>query len=222
MRPTLQYVIEKFDYYNRLCFKGELPRPVIRLNTRHRAKGMAKCRQTIDANGVMRNMDFCIEISVREDLPEEDYIGIIVHEMIHYYIQYNNLPDDSPHGTLFQKIMNRIIKSFGIKVTITYKPTEETLMRNKSYWRYICVIRDNKDQVFVAVVARNKILEFWSELNRSEYLTSVRWYISNCRYFDKFPTSVNLRFVKIERDILSHYLAEAKELEYDGHEITMK
>ena len=121
MRPTLQYIIEKFDYYNKLCFSGQLQRPPIRLNTRYSTMGITKGKQRIDSNGLPYWSDLSIEISVRRDLPEYEYIDTLVHEMIHYYIFSNNLVDDSPHGTLFRRKMDEITQKYGKKYYIQKK-----------------------------------------------------------------------------------------------------
>ena len=63
MRPTLEYVKEKFEYYNQLCFGGILTMPPIRLCLRKYFLGLTSLR------------DGHIEISVHDDLPEEELIA---------------------------------------------------------------------------------------------------------------------------------------------------
>ena len=84
MRPTLDYIIEKFDYYNQLCFDGKLQRPPIFLNTRYSTMGQTGGMGEIDKDGKLHWSELRIEISVRRDLPEYEYIDTLVHEMIHY------------------------------------------------------------------------------------------------------------------------------------------
>ena len=125
MRPTLDYIIEKFDYYNQLCFDGKLKRPPILLNTRYSAMGQTGGVGEIDENGKIHWSELRIEISVRRDLPEYEYIDTLVHEMIHYYIMSNDMEDDSPHGRLFRQKMEEITNKHGIRITIQYDPSED-------------------------------------------------------------------------------------------------
>ena len=40
MRPSLDYIKEKFEFYNKLCFDGKLPMPPIKLNMRYGQMGI--------------------------------------------------------------------------------------------------------------------------------------------------------------------------------------
>ncbi len=210
MRPDLNYIIEKFDYYNNLCFEGKLKRPVIRLNTRKAALGLT------------RVVDKSIEISVRMDLPEEEYIDTLVHEMIHYYILSNNLVDDSPHGTLFKKIMNEITEKYGIKITINFDPTDEELVKTHTRPRFVCVASFDDGQVGLSVVAKNKLFQLWGIIPQLKGVEEARWYVSDRAIFGKFPVQVSPGFVVVDENKINHYLTGAKELENDGKVIKVK
>ena len=121
MRPTLQYIEDKFDYYNHLCFDGLLPRPVFKLTQRPTKVGCTNIK-LVQINGKYVKQ-VTLEFSIRYDLPESEYIDTIVHEMIHYYISINNMNDDSPHGTVFRSMMNDISAE---------KISEITISRNSS------------------------------------------------------------------------------------------
>ena len=222
MRPTLQYIIEMFDYYNKLCFGGQLQRPPIRLNTRYSTMGITKGKQRIDSNGLPYWSDLSIEISVRRDLPEYEYIDTLVHEMIHYYIFSNNLVDDSPHGTLFRRKMDEITQKYGIRITITFDPTEEEMIKTTTRYRYICVAEMKDGRVLFAVVAKNKLFQFWESIPRMESVSEVHWYASNRQIFEKFPVAVSPRLMYIDADKIHHYLTGALELENTGDTIRVK
>ena len=86
MRPTLDYLVERFDYFNQLCFDGELQRPPIKLNTRYATMGQTGGECCVYDDGTIQWKNLRIEISVRRDLPEYEYTDTLVHGMIHYYI----------------------------------------------------------------------------------------------------------------------------------------
>ena len=223
MVPSLKYVEEKFDYYNKLCFGGQLHRPPIRLNTRHGSLGITKCKMMRLNDGSIHYTDFSIEISVREDLPEEEYIDTIVHEMIHYYILSNDIQDDSKHGSIFQKIMHELSQKYGIRITIAYEPSDEELIHKiGSRWRYICVVAFKNGTFGIIVVAKTKLFEMWNAAYNSSDFISVKWYVSNRCIFSVFPVSVSLNPVRLERRRILSYLIGAYELERNGNCISVK
>ena len=222
MKPTLQYIIEKFDYYNKLCFDGLLQRPPIRLNTRYSTMGITKGKQGIDANGLPCWSNLSIEISIRRDLPEYEYTDTLLHEMIHYYILSNNLVDDSPHGTLFHRKMDEIIQKYGIRITIAFDPTEEEMIKTITRYRYVCVVEMTDGHILFAVVARNKIFQFWESIPQMEGVCEVHWYASNRQIFEIFPVAVSPRLMYVDADKIHHYLTGALELENKGNTIRVK
>ncbi len=222
MRPTLQYILEKFDYYNKLCFDGRLQRPPIRLNTRYSSMGITKGERRTGADGKPYFTNLCIEISVRCDLPEYEYIDTLIHEMIHYYILSNGLVDDSPHGTLFHEKMEEITRKHGIRITIAFDPTEEEMVNTITRYRYVCVAEHNDGHMLFAVVARNKLFQFWESIPRMEGIIEVRWYVSNRQIFEQFPVAVSPRLMYVDADKIHHYLTGALQLENTGDTIRVK
>lgn len=204
MRPTVTYLRNKFDYYNKLCFDGTLPQPIIRLNTRYCVMGITKFENTREK--------ISIEISVRRDLPEMEYIDTLLHEMIHYYIIYNGINDDSPHGKQFKSIMHEISTKYGIKISLCFEPSEEELVKTHSRIRFICVANLVNDNVGFAVVAKNKVWQFWDMIPRMKKVKSVKWFISDRAIFESFPVIVSPKLFIIKADKIHHYLTGAKEL----------
>lgn len=210
MRPDLQYIKYKFDYYNKLCFDGKLPVPPLRLNTRRGALGLT------------RHYDKSIEISVRLDLPEEEYIDTLVHEMIHYYILVNNIEDDGAHGTVFRSIMQEISNKYGIKITIEFDPSEEEQIKRLTHTRIVCISELEDGQTGLTVVARNKIFEVWEGMLTLPEVINTTWYVSNRAIFEGFPVALSPRYVIVESEKISHYLTGAKQLVNDGKRISVK
>ena len=220
MKPTLKYLEQKFDYFSQLCFNGELVRPVIKLNTRRIGLGYTRCRITCDSDGNEIDRFIWIEISVRFDLPEEEYIDTLVHEMIHYYIMVNRLTDDGEHGTLFMAKAQEITQKYGIKVTVAYEPNEETLISTIDRNRIVCVAKSSKNgQTLCAVVARSRLFELWKAFEETDELTDVCWYISNRAIFGSVPTIISPQLFQIEPEAIQRYLTGARQLVKEGNVI---
>lgn len=222
MRPTLDYIKNKFDYYNQLCFDGTLPVPQIRLNMRYGQMGVTKSKFTITPDGTIHNEDISIEISIRRDLPEEEYIDTLVHEMIHYYIAYNDVVDDSPHGSVFCQKMQYITDTFGIKITIAFDPDDESMVNSITRIRYVCIAEFDDDRMGIAVVAKNKLFPLWEQMPQIDGVKRTWWYLSNRSIFEKYPVTVSPSLIIEDADKIHHYLTGAKELENDGRVIKIK
>ena len=216
MRPTLDFIIERFDYYNQLCFDGKLQRPPIRINTRYAEMGVTKSEVVLDENGKSYSIRHSIEISVRRDLPEYEYIDTLVHEMIHYYILSNHLKDDSPHGTLFRKKMEEITNKYGIRITIAFDPSDEEMVNTRTRQRFVCVADADDGHVLFAVVARNVLFQLWDSIPQMKGISNVHWYVSDRQIFEKFPVAGSPRLIYIDADKIHHYLTGAQELENTG------
>ena len=216
MRPDLQYITEKFHYYNLLCFDGQLPLPALRLTTRLHAMG----RTIVKTGDSSSPESYVIEISVRLDLPEVEYIDTLVHEMIHYYIEYNHLEDDSMHGRLFMAKKDEIWRKHGVRVTVAYDPTDEELIARRDRVRYVCVLDFASGETGLAVVAKNKVLALWDVMATAfADVERVTWYASDCAIFGKFPTSTRPALWTVEARKLQHYLTGAVMLERHGDTI---
>lgn len=215
MRPTISYLTERFNYYNNLCFDGVLPEVPIRLIDRKGCMGRTVCF----ADSCSGAKSFLIEISVRFDLPEAEYIDTLVHEMIHYYIQYSGLIDNAMHGSLFQSIMNKIVTTYGIRVTIAYNPGPEEHPVGRIRWHYVCVIGLPDDNVGLCIVAKNKVFDTWHILDAATNIRFFEWYVTCDPFFEAFPTVVSPRPLIVEKGLLYRHLLNASRLKMNGNRI---
>ena len=99
MTPTVEYLEERFDTFNRMCFDGALPRIPIKLSRARTFVGRLIYRPVRDWRGrVVRREDFVLRISTYFDLPEAEIEDTLIHEMIHYWIAWKGIKDTSSHG----------------------------------------------------------------------------------------------------------------------------
>jgi hypothetical protein len=91
MKATIPYVEKKFEEFNQLMFDGKLPKLPIELSDAKTFLGLCVYKKRRTILGRTECYDFKLRISTRIDLVEAEVEDIIIHEMIHYYIGYNNL-----------------------------------------------------------------------------------------------------------------------------------
>lgn len=218
MRPDLEYLYSKFHYYNGLCFNGRLSSPEIRLNTRRGALGLT--RRAIDRETGKEKI--WIEISVRHDLPEEEYLDTLVHEMIHYYIWSSHIADDGPHGSVFRAEMKRINVECGVRTTQYYENPEGELVNTRGRVRFICVVRMRDGLTGVAVVAKNNVLAFWDEFYRIPEAEDVEWYVSDREIFAQYPQRPVPTLYHLPQEKVEGYLQGARRLIRDGDSIMIE
>lgn len=218
MRPTISYIRDTFAKYNALAFGGELPEPPFVLVT-SRTFGLTCGWERRMPDGTSTR-GATIKISVRYDLPEEEYVDTIVHEMIHYYIWINRLHDNGKHGNLFLSMMNSISQKCRIKISVAGEMTEDMLMQEPARLRYICVAVFENSQVAMAVVARGKLFQLWNAFDSVKKISSVTWYASSDPFFGQFGTTVSPRLFVIDGGLLFPHLETAVELENTGQTIS--
>lgn len=216
MRPTYKFIEETFSKYNDLIFDGALPKPVFRLTTTRLAMGVTRTK-------ILNNQKhISIDISIRYDLPKEDYISTIVHEMIHYYIDYNDLPDNDSHGKLFVSIMNQINANYNLNIKVVGERSDEMVLQEPKRIRYICVATFNDATFGVMVAAKNKLFDLWSAFNSINQISAVNWYASDSQLLSTMPVCVSPRLLRIDENILFNILEASVELECDGQTIRSK
>jgi len=103
MELTIEFLKNKFTEFNNRYYNGALMEPEFELFKSRRLGG-----QYSWGNG----MPGKIGINVYYKRDERSYCEILLHEMIHLYIQQNKIKDTSAHGKAFKREMSRL-NSFG-------------------------------------------------------------------------------------------------------------
>lgn len=214
MIPNLVFLHTKFDELNHQCFNEVLPHPEIRLNTRWHMLGRMYVRKRKQQNGQPSGKQMWIEISTRRDLAEAKVVDILLHEMIHYYIEFKEIKDNKMHGDFFCKMMNDLNDRFGYHVSVLYHEEDDVLVHTVMHYRFICVVRKS-DSCYVMVVAKNKVNQFVRALSTDEYKGAVEWYISDRAIFRIYPIAVRIRLNAISEDKLQFYLTGAHRLKIE-------
>ena len=118
MIPTIDFITNKFNVFNKEYFDNSLPLPNFALiQSKTKLGEFVACRR-YDMFG-LPFVKSTINISTFYDRPEDQISTTIIHEMIHYYIHYRGIEDTSSHGKEWKKIANEINKKGGWDITRT-------------------------------------------------------------------------------------------------------
>lgn len=217
MKATIPYIEEKFNEFNQAYFGGVLPMLPIRLSDAGRFLGMVTFNQRRDSvTGKMVYSNFVLKINTRADFPEDVVEDTILHEMIHYFIGFQQMEDDAPHGTMFRSIMEMINKKGNRHMTISHKAESreeaEQMVDKKEKYHMICVAKLRDGRVFVKAVPRilPKIIKFNKELPNTLAVVEMDWYLTTDPYFNRFPVSTAIKLYPVDPVELTPYLATSK------------
>lgn len=203
VKPTVEYIEEHFEAYNRQFFGGTLPALPIKLS---HAKGfLGKVTFVRKRQGLFRgykNEDFVLRINVRIDLPEELVQDTILHEMIHYYIAVNQLKDTSTHGRLFRAEMARINAAGNRHITISHRLNEEQKAQAHIHKeRAVAIVHFSDGKTGVKVVPKQeRHIRYWHQMAMRRFpIDRIDWILSDDPYFAQFPSSIALKIYLIPK-----------------------
>lgn len=227
MKPTLQYVQDRFREYNQLFFNGTLPELPVELSDAKGFIGVCKHKTRRLEDGSVEPYDFRLSINTRIDLPEEEIQDTIIHEMIHYFIGFNRLEDSSSHGPVFQHLMNTINQKYGRHITISHKGTKEEseqAVDKRARWHVIAVVTFFGGRKGVKVLPRvlDRIVAYNNGLSGAQGVESIEFFMSNDPFFNRFPNSAALNVYDLPREDLDAHLIGAKKVIVTEDSVTVQ
>lgn len=222
MRPSVEYVERKFDEFNKLIFGGKLPKLPFKISSARTFLGQIKYFQEKNDDGTWHYYGFTFHVSDKIDLPEDVVDDTIIHEMIHYYIGYNQMQDNAPHGDLFLQKMEEINNKYDRHITVTHKGTKEEADSDTEKRRHlICVSRFKDGTRAITVSADNPRILFriWDEIERIKEIEDFKWVYSTDPFFNRIPRAQNAKFYKVPIDELRPHLTHVEELVRRGYNV---
>ena len=224
MKATVPYIEQKFEEFNRQMFGGKLPKIPVELSDAKTFLGQCVYKKRRKPFGKAELYDFRLRINTRIDLSEREIEDTIIHEMIHYYIGYNNLEDASAHGPLFLGIMNEINRKLGRHLTVSHKSTKEQreqLQDKRSHYHVIAVVRFHDGRTGIKVLPRvlRSILYYYNNVIGNKDIASIQLYMSNNVFFNRYPNSSALNVHFLEADEINRQLEGAEKMACDGKTI---
>ena len=216
MTPTVEYLEERFDTFNRMCFDGALPRIPIKLSRARTFVGRLIYRPVRDWRGrVVRREDFILRISTYFDLPEAEIEDTLIHEMIHYWIAWKGIKDTSSHGKEFRRIMMEINALHGRHLTISHKSTPEEQDRaTRIRDHYFCVSQLADGRTALTVAAQPCIARIRRAFRWSPSIRSQTWYHSRDPWFNRYPHCRSPKIFPVDPAVLQPHLDAAELLNF--------
>jgi len=222
MIPTLKYVREKIEFFNERYFNGELPPILIKLTRARTRLGSFKCLTRKNPDGTREVIHRELRVSARLDLPENEIEDIIIHEMIHYYINYKGIKDSSSHGEEFKKIMNRINEMDGRNIVVSRLTTKRDLDLDTHLTLHLIILTDIPGGgMGITVCAKTKVFVIWTCISLMSKVRIRGFYGTYDPYFNRFRHSrkPDIYIAKDNKDEILEHIAKAVPLECDGRRI---
>lgn len=218
MIPTLPFLEEKFDYFNRLCFNNALPRPNFRLSSARTYLGQMSYRRKRGLLGQpIGKEELTLTVSRRYDLPEAEIEDTIIHEMIHLYIHTHQIHDTSSHGPAFRRIMGDINRRFSRHITIRRLKDDALLQSDRSNDIYIICVSHLKDgRLGVTRTSPRVMARLWEEIPKLSCVERAEWLVSKDPYFSALPSSRTATIYMLAREDLSKHLNATRHIVRSG------
>ena len=223
MPITVTDIQSIFNKFNVLCFDGQLPLPRIRIGHAKGYLGQLRYKVKKEKDGRRTYTDFSLNFTQRYELDQQKLEDVVIHEMIHYYIHYNNIQDTSAHGVVFRKMMDNINIRFKRNIIIsdnTRLPVSEEGQQIKMH--LVCVATLKSGETGVAVCARTRAFEIYDELPRRYDILKFSWYFTSDPYFNRFKRTNTAKLYRANKEEVIQHLASAAELERVGNVIRPK
>lgn len=226
MRADIKFIEEKFARFNREMFGSRLPLPPIELTDAGTFLGKCVYRGRLLDDGRREIYDLRLRFSTRFDIAERVAEDVVIHEMIHYFINYNGLMDTAPHGRIFRSLMECINRNYGRNVTISHKSGAtagemQTEVADKlRRWHVIAVLLTGTGETGVKILphVEQKIIDFRRRAMQVRQIKRVDLYLHDEPFFNQFPKSTALRIARIAPQLLREKLTGARSLRIEnGH-----
>lgn len=197
MLPTLSFIKESFDRFNRQIFREPLPEITIRMTRAGSSVGKFSFPRRLEPS--RDNVRHCkLTFSANFDLPREEWEDVIIHEMLHYSIWFNKIRDTGPHGVTFKRLMNDINRIHGRHLTVRHKTEPGAETADRRVRLHIICITDWKDgRRLISVMSKGQMASFHHELKKRPDLKQWGWYVSSDPYFNKYPHVRSMKFYRM-------------------------
>lgn len=198
MKADIQFLSDRFQRFNRLIFKQPLPMPQMHISSAKSFMGQFR----VEKHGFGgRNVTYHLTLSNRYDLSVAELEDIVIHEMIHFYINHAGLSDSSSHGQVFRRMMNEINRRFNRHITVSHRCTQQQLDSDKHLAHSIvclCTMTDGR-QLFCKV-AQSKVFEIRRAFCDWDKVAHQEWYWVFGSYFNRFRRVQTPKLFQIDNE----------------------
>lgn len=133
MIANLSNIESIFNKCNAAYFGNELPLP--KFGVLHTNKWCGYFSFTESGSWFGKTFcDPCIEISDYYDYTERDFVNVLCHEMIHYYLLYKGIDRKCHHGQAFKEMAKQLNNSYDLHITETIDASHLKRNPNAQSW----------------------------------------------------------------------------------------
>ena len=197
---------EWFRRFDHDYFGGKLPVPELGL-TRAKTRLGQLAYKRATRWGRTKLYDFKLSMSTYYDMTDRQAKSVLLHEMIHYIIDFTGLKDTAPHGIVFRGMMDNLNRKYGWDIRVMtstkgWKVSERVEERQKAkgpqtYLMLAIEMQDGKH--YLSRVNPSFARRIESKLALVRELRSHRWYTTQEPYFEDYPQVRSLRGRRISK-----------------------
>lgn len=197
MIPDIDFIQTCFGRFNAQIFGGSLPIPPLKLTRAASFFGKVHYRRHRNLLGKEIKSDFEIRISTSFDLPEREWEDVIIHEMLHYYIDLNGIRDSSAHGPVFRSMMQQINEKYGRQLTVSKRTAVPRQRRKRTGASTFCIsiLSDGSRGITICSPARVSYMKRY--LPRYYRLQQMQWHSLESSVLDRYPKSIKPRIYRL-------------------------
>ena len=194
MKVTKEWLAKNYDKYNNLIFQGSLPKVGsdfdIMVSNARTTLGLFRCER----NRTTMRKSYVIKVSGFYEMTEEEVADTLVHEMIHFFIYYMGVTDDSIHGRTFKRLMDGINKQYGLHVSVTRSMRNHAVSNpptNLSHTIFVLVMEDGSR--FISKVNDKYVDGIRRDIENLNSVDEVWWFRSGDEKFSLWRSHRTLR-----------------------------
>lgn len=199
MNVTLSLINNIFNHYNKVLFENEfgtkLPTPEFVLSGR--------AKKWLGQFNYLRKdrigYSYKIKISKNFDFDKESLINVVVHEMLHEFIQFSEIHDTSVHGMQFNYYKNLINHKFPeLNITVRDSSTKLKSKTNRviifyDFYKNKCILKTNSPVVIHWLIKNyGKYGNIYEGYSSSDVINKITSSVSRIHYlyFDRHNIEV--------------------------------
>lgn len=215
MHATIDFVINCFKTYNSLIFRNSLPLPPVSISNGRTRMAYIKYRRDKTVDNKYHYHSFSLHVSSYYDLSQTVLEDIVIHEMIHYKILYEQLTDTSPHGRLFKNWMNHINQTYDRHISISFRCPD--MAQDKTVYKCIVGIIEFRDgRKGITHCAKSKLIDIYKYFEGEPSIAVQRWLLYTCQVPLKFPRVVTPKVYKCSTKEIERIISMSSLLVYMG------
>ena len=209
MNLTAQYLRERFRVFNSEYFGGLLPEPGFAVSNSRRTMGMFSFKR--EREGLLRKYKLVkckITVSEYFEQTADEIDDTLLHEMIHFYIELNNIRDTSVHGQEFRRQMERL-NARGHHITVSTPMVGlKAGPRQQGRQRLVLATEDKDGRYYMTVVnpSYRKLLN--RQLSMCPDFVRCCWFVSADDFFASFPQVRSLRMRRVTEELFRSHVKD--------------